>query len=960
MKREGLLFLFKQIKSIKMRKIILSVFFVTQMFMFNAYSGSLLPTLGISPSGSLATDRARVTIGDVKGAGSTVLTADGEVLRGNAIWLWRAKLLNNPAVLEYAFEEEYYQALADSGVNFVRLCIYTQANDWGGGTNYHNAAEVEFLLERTDSVVNFASKYGMYVMINYHDVGDYMGEYGNPDATTMGYLKDFWDVFAPYYKNRTHVFYELVNEPAFGCSNFTDDLLNDMDEIYNYVQPMVPETHLSLLCITGAVGKSWDNRTMDQVVDRYLQLHPNSVDWSNASIAFHPYVNTDKIYSSDPIVNVMKDYPVINSEANYPCDPSIHDQVVDADKQCQTVDGELFINQTMERLGISWNMHKSLGWNYFNNNWPLLLQDARDKGYIWFSTDGGGPDGNVVAIQAEDEDAKSGVAESTHHSGYNGSGYLDYGSSGTWAEWTYNANSAGTVTLDVRYALSSGSRPCEVTVDGVSAGSLAFSATGSWSTWQYNSLDIEVDAGANVIRITASPGSGPNIDELKFTSSESCTAPSISSNPSDAIKTEGETATFSVSATGSSLSYQWKKDGSNISGANSSSYTTPSLTLSDDGSTYSCYISNSCGNVTSNTATLTVEAACTLPSISSHPSDVTKTEGATATFSVTAAGSDLNYQWRKDGSNISGANSSSYTTPSLTLSDDGSTYSCYVSNSCGNETSNSATLTVTEQGNEAWYDLTPTYYVNNFTGTTLNSQDFTWHADGSGWTGISFASSDELVVSNAGKAWHKITHTFADGVSLDISGNPIVSFKAKTTASSNLSYELRLEDSNGNNTYSNYAVTLIGDGQYHEYDVTVGPAYQFDPSILKEVQLYYGDQADVPCEIYIDNFELGGDLKSAPSSGIQAGNDASKLKVYPNPVVANVPVTIELIGFENNIETELYIADVAGRVVFRTFVPTNDQNSVKQMIDVDMLTSGLYMISVKSGNEIINKKMIIR
>jgi hypothetical protein len=38
----------------------------------------------------------------------------------------------------------------------------------------------------------------------------------------------------------------------------------------------------------------------------------------------------------------------------------------------------------MERLGISWNMHKSLGWDHFSSNFSLLLKDAREKGYIWF------------------------------------------------------------------------------------------------------------------------------------------------------------------------------------------------------------------------------------------------------------------------------------------------------------------------------------------------------------------------------------------------------------------------------------------------------------------------------------------------------------------------------------------------------------------------------------------------
>ena len=335
-------------------------------------------------SPSLPTDRPRVIVGDKYGYGYSVLTSDRNLLRGGAIWLWRAKFLNDPSQFEYAFQDDYYQTLSDSGVNFIRLCVYTQSNDWGGGTNYNDQEEVDFLLKHTDSVVNFASKYGMYVLLNYHDVGKYTGEYGDKDAPTMGYLKDFWDIFAPRYKNRTHVFYEPVNEPAFGSSNFKGAMLDSMYYMYDYIKDMAPETHQSLLCITGAVSKSWDSESMVDAVGRFTATYQDSVDWTNASIAFHPYVTTEKDYPSDPIKDVMKDYAVLNTEANFPCDETIKSQVLDPDKQCQTVDGELFITETMEKLGVSWNFHKVNGWDRFNQNFSLVLKDAREKGYIWF------------------------------------------------------------------------------------------------------------------------------------------------------------------------------------------------------------------------------------------------------------------------------------------------------------------------------------------------------------------------------------------------------------------------------------------------------------------------------------------------------------------------------------------------------------------------------------------------
>jgi len=76
--------------------------------------------------------------------------------------------------------------------------------------------------------------------------------------------------------------------------------------------------------------------------------------------------------------------------------------------------------------------------------------------------------------------------------------------------------------------------------------------------------------------------------------------------------TAGQTATFTVVAAGTApLSYQWQKNGVNIAGATSGSYTTPATTTSDSGSTFDVVVSNTAGTVTSAAATLTVNPAPT-------------------------------------------------------------------------------------------------------------------------------------------------------------------------------------------------------------------------------------------------------------------------------------------------------------------------------------------------------------
>lgn len=90
------------------------------------------------------------------------------------------------------------------------------------------------------------------------------------------------------------------------------------------------------------------------------------------------------------------------------------------------------------------------------------------------------------------------------------------------------------------------------------------------------------------------------------------------------------------------------------------------------------------------------------PVIKTQPADVSIKADEKATFTVSASGADLIYQWqidRNDGNgwvNIAGANEASYTTSTVDISCNGFKHQCVVSNTAGSVTSNTAVLTVTE------------------------------------------------------------------------------------------------------------------------------------------------------------------------------------------------------------------------------------------------------------------------
>ena len=176
--------------------------------------------------------------------------------------------------------------------------------------------------------------------------------------------------------------------------------------------------------------------------------------------------------------------------------------------------------------------------------------------------------------------------------------------------------------------------------------------------------------------------------------------PSITTQPANLTVTEPGAANFSVVATGDApLSYQWRRNGSNISGATSASYSLNPTAASDSGAQFDVVVSNATGTVTSTVATLTVNPAAVPPSITTQPANVTVTAPASAGFSVAAVGdAPLSYQWRRNGANISGATSATYELNPTAVSDSGAQFSVVVSNAAGTITSANAALTVFSGG----------------------------------------------------------------------------------------------------------------------------------------------------------------------------------------------------------------------------------------------------------------------
>ena len=179
-------------------------------------------------------------------------------------------------------------------------------------------------------------------------------------------------------------------------------------------------------------------------------------------------------------------------------------------------------------------------------------------------------------------------------------------------------------------------------------------------------------------------------------SSSQPSQPMIAVHPSDVTITEPEAAVFRVSATSDSpLSYQWRRDKTDIPGETGNEYILDPTSVADDGARFSVVVNNPHGSVTSQAATLTVNHQPLPPTIVVHPSNMTVTEPEAAVFRVSATSdSPLSYQWRRYEMDIPGETGNEYNLDPTLVADDGARFSVMVTNPHGSVTSQAATLTV--------------------------------------------------------------------------------------------------------------------------------------------------------------------------------------------------------------------------------------------------------------------------
>lgn len=150
-------------------------------------------------------------------------------------------------------------------------------------------------------------------------------------------------------------------------------------------------------------------------------------------------------------------------------------------------------------------------------------------------------------------------------------------------------------------------------------------------------------------------GGGSNTGSVRRIDNTNSNAPSITQQPQNTQVSVGQPATFSVVAGGTGLTYQWQRNGSNISGATSASYTLSNAQLTDSGAVFRVIVQNTSGTVFSNPAALTVVSNQPPTAVITSPVQGTQFSGGdTIVFNGTGTDQNNNpvnpatFTWRVD------------------------------------------------------------------------------------------------------------------------------------------------------------------------------------------------------------------------------------------------------------------------------------------------------------------------
>ncbi|HEY0512264.1 MAG TPA: cellulase family glycosylhydrolase [Thermoanaerobaculia bacterium] len=215
----------------------------------------------------------------------TLVTDAGRLLRGSR---WSTDF--NGGSLP---DRTWVTGIRNKGLNSLHL--YAEAPGYGYAPGS--------LATQIDTLVDWTAQDGLYLIIT-------IGNVANQGGYDYNFARGFWNFYAPRYKNRTHVIYEIYNEPQVDVSTWTSQpsssaTLQLERDMYTLIRTYAPSTPVLLF--------SYGLFSNGPAVLQDVQALGSTVNWSNAAIAFHGYSSLTDIKNTLAYVK-NAGYPCIQTE----------------------------------------------------------------------------------------------------------------------------------------------------------------------------------------------------------------------------------------------------------------------------------------------------------------------------------------------------------------------------------------------------------------------------------------------------------------------------------------------------------------------------------------------------------------------------------------------------------------------------------------------------------------------
>ncbi len=310
--------------------------------------------------------------------------------------------------------------------------------------------------------------------------------------------------------------------------------------------------------------------------------------------------------------------------------------------------------------------------------------------------------------------------------------------------------------------------------------------------------------------------------------------------------------------TGTNLTYQWQLNGSDITGANASSYSVASV-YSNAGN-YTCIVTGECGSITSDVATIIVNIPTT---IDSQPVGATVCRGdPEVTFALTASGTNLSYQWQFNGTDISGATTNNYTVATEFVN--AGSYTCTVAGDCGSVTSDPAILTINTitainthpVGATLCFGDPNTVLAVGASGTNLTYQ---WQLDGVAILGAT-NSTYNVIAADANAGTYNCIVSGACGTETSnnavIVVNPIFNETDEATICDDESFVFGTQTLTESGIYTEVFSTILGCDSTVVLTLTVNPTYNETDAveICEGDEYIFGTQTLTEAGVYTELF----------------------------------------------------------------------------------------------------------